>query len=167
MTYSHNPDWKKALEFGLPDTLCFFRWHSGMRMVTRQLSHPPVGTETGGEPACVLVAVWVSTRALTAEGAVDTQSRTSRAHCQLPLALVPSQFLPSNPAKFEISVKSKLNPRDGEGIPLGRGKERLRVTCTDHDSLPTRWLGCPGLASFLSSTTKLFLPQGTSHSSCS
>jgi hypothetical protein len=85
-----------------------------MKMVMRQLSHPPVGTGTGGGPACVLVALWVSNRALTAEGAVDTQSRISRAHCQLPPAPAPRLFLPSNPAKFETSVKSKPNSGGGK-----------------------------------------------------
>lgn len=99
-----------------------------MKMVMRPPNHLPVGTGTGGGPACVLVALWASSKALTAEGAVDTQSRISRAHCPLPPAPAPRRFLPSNPAKFETSVKSKPNP--------GGGKREKGHTCTDHHFSP-------------------------------
>jgi hypothetical protein len=125
---------RKAVKSDLAlGVLYFFRWCLGMRMVMRPQSHPPAGSGTGGGPACVLVAAGVSLKALTAEGAVDTQYRTSRVHCQLPPVPAPSRFPPSSPAKCEISVKSKPNPAVGRGVrvPVKRGRKATKCRCPE------------------------------------
>lgn len=127
------------------DSLCFFRWHSGTRMATRQPSGLPVGAGTGGGPACV-PAVGVSTGPWTAGGAAGTQSRASGVLCRLPPAPAPSRLLASSPVKCKISVKSKHEPSHGEGRKdTGKRKGSLKLTgahyhpchtCSPASSLP-------------------------------
>lgn len=114
------------------DALCFFRWHSGTRMATRQLSRPPAGAGTGGGPACV-PAVGVSTGPWTAGGAAGTPSRAAGVLCQLPPAPAPSRLLASSPVKCEISVKSKHEPSHERGARIqerGRAAASSRVPTT-------------------------------------
>uniref|UniRef100_A0A8C9PKU3 Formin homology 2 domain containing 3 n=1 Tax=Spermophilus dauricus TaxID=99837 RepID=A0A8C9PKU3_SPEDA len=92
-------------------------------------SHPPVGSGTAGGPVCVLVAVGVSTRALTAGGAAGTRCRPSRVRCRLLPVPAPCQLLPSSRTKYETSVKNTATlvtalstPQNSHLDPVPRGQ---------------------------------------------